>query len=102
MIIEHKLLEFGDQPTTVISREYSEEWTPGKEPYYPVNNEKNNELFNRYRELADKEEKVIFGGRLGNYKYYNMDQVIEEALSLAEKELRRRIFPEDDAAAVMD
>ena len=101
-IIEHKHFEFGDQPTTVISREYSEEWTPGKEPYYPVNNEKNNKLFNRYRELADKEEKVIFGGRLGNYRYYNMDQVIEEALSLAEKELKRRIVPEDDTTTVTD
>lgn len=93
-IIEHKHFEFGDQPTTVISREYSEEWTPGKEPYYPVNNEKNNELFNRYRELADKEEKVIFGGRLGDYKYYNMDQVIDEALSLVNKELKKRVVVE--------
>lgn len=91
-IIEHKHFEFGTQPTTIISREYSQEWKPGMEPYYPVNDEKNNELFGKYRELADKEEKVIFGGRLGNYKYYNMDQVIEEALRMAEKELKRKII----------
>ena len=62
------------------------------EPYYPVNDEKNNELFQKYRELAERENKVIFGGRLGNYKYYNMDQVIEEALLMAEKELKRKII----------
>ncbi len=91
-IIEHKHFEFGKQPTTIISREYSEEWKPGMEPYYPVNDEKNNELFGKYRELAEKEDKVIFGGRLGNYKYYNMDQVIEEALLMAERELKRKIL----------
>ena len=91
-IIEHKHFEFGKQPTTIISREYSEEWKPGMEPYYPVNDEKNNELFQKYRELAERENKVIFGGRLGNYKYYNMDQVIEEALLMAEKELKRKII----------
>ena len=90
-IIEHKHFEFGTQPTTIISREYSAEWKPGMEPYYPVNDEKNNELFARYRELAEKEEKVIFGGRLGNYKYYNMDQVIEAAFGLVEQELKRKI-----------
>lgn len=90
-IIEHKHFEFGKQPTTIISREYSAEWKPGMEPYYPVNDEKNNELYQKYRELADKEENVIFGGRLGHYKYYNMDQVIEEALSMAQKELKRKI-----------
>ena len=90
-IIEHKHFEFGQQPTTIISREYSEEWKPGMEPYYPVNDEKNGALLAKYRELADKEENVIFGGRLGNYKYYNMDQVIEEALLLAQKELKRKI-----------
>ena len=84
-IIEHKHFEFGKQPATVISREYSSEWKPGIEPYYPINDEKNNELFARYR--AEKEEKVIFGGRLGNYKYYDMDKVIEAALEMAEKEL---------------
>ena len=84
-IIEHKHFEFGKQPATVISREYSSEWKPGIEPYYPINDEKNNELFARYRALAEKEEKVIFGGRLGNYRYY--DKVIEAALEMAEKEL---------------
>ena len=86
-IIEHKHFEFGKQPVTVISREYSSEWKPGIEPYYPINDEKNNELFARYRALAEQEEKVIFGGRLGNYRYYDMDKVIEAALEMAEKEL---------------
>ena len=85
-IIEHKHFEFGKQEKTVISREYSSEWKVGMEPYYPVNNEQNNALFEKYRELADKEENVIFGGRLGNYKYYDMDKVIEAALELVEKE----------------
>ncbi len=71
----------------MISREYSSEWKPGIEPYYPINDEKNNELFARYRALAEQEEKVIFGGRLGNYRYYDMDKVIEAALEMAEKEL---------------
>ena len=86
-IIEHKHFEFGKQKTTVISREYSSEWKPGIEPYYPINDEKNNSLFEKYRELADKETNVIFGGRLGNYKYYDMDKVIEAALELVNKEL---------------
>lgn len=86
-IIEHKHFEFGTQEKTIISREYSSEWKPGVEPYYPVNNDENNALFEKYRELADKEDKVIFGGRLGNYKYYDMDKVIEAALEMAEKEL---------------
>ena len=86
-IIEHKHFEFGAQPKTVISREYSSEWNPGVEPYYPVNNDENNALFEKYRELADKEDKVIFGGRLGNYKYYDMDKVIEAALEMVKKEL---------------
>lgn len=86
-IIEHKHFEFGTQPKTVISREYSSEWKPGVEPYYPVNNEENDALFAKYKALADKEEKVIFGGRLGNYKYYDMDKVIEAALEMTEKEL---------------
>ena len=90
-IIEHKHFEFGQQPVTVISREYSAEWKPGMEPYYPINDDKNNELYAKYRELADKEEKVIFGGRLGNYKYYNMDQVIEAALELVKTELKRKL-----------
>ena len=86
-IIEHKHFEFGTQEKTVISREYSSEWSVGMEPYYPVNNEQNNTLFEKYRELAEKESKVIFGGRLGNYKYYDMDKVIASALALVEKEL---------------
>lgn len=92
-IIEHKWFEFGkdengnDIPKTIISREYSSEWEKGDEPYYPVNDEKNNKLYNDYRQLAEKENKVIFGGRLGEYKYYDMDKVIEAALTAAEKEL---------------
>ena len=90
-IIEHKWFEFGkddqgnDLPKTVISREYSSEWKPGDEPYYPVNDAKNGEVYEMYRELASKEEKVIFGGRLGEYKYYDMDQVIASALLLCDK-----------------
>jgi len=90
-IIEHKWFEFGkdgqgnDLPKTVISREYSSEWKVGDEPYYPVNDEKNGILYKKYKALADKEEKVIFGGRLGEYKYYDMDAVIDSALKLAGK-----------------
>ena len=87
-IIEHKHFEFGTQPKTVISREYSSEWQPGVEPYYPVNDEKNTALYQKYKALAEKEEKVIFGGRLGEYRYYDMDAVLLSALSLAEKELQ--------------
>lgn len=86
-IIEHKHFEFGTQPKTVISKEYSSEWQPGVEPYYPVNNDENNALYEKYKKLADKETNVLFGGRLGNYKYYDMDKVIEAALELKEKEL---------------
>ena len=92
-IIEHKWFEFGrdangnDLPKTVISREYSSEWKPGDEPYYPVNDEKNGKLYAAYKALADKEENVVFGGRLGEYKYYDMDQVIASALSRAKNEL---------------
>ena len=92
-IIEHKWFEFGkdaegnDLPKTVISREYSSEWKPGDEPYYPVNDEKNGALYQAYRALADKERNIIFGGRLGEYKYYDMDQVIDAALKLCEREL---------------
>ena len=86
-IIEHKHFEFGRQEKTVISREYSSEWHQGMEPYYPVNDEKNNALFAEYRELADQEKNVIFGGRLGNYKYYDMDKVIEAALEVCNREL---------------
>ena len=92
-IIEHKWFEFGkddegnDIPKTVISREYSSEWKPGDEPYYPVNDEKNGKLYEEYKKLADREENVIFGGRLGEYKYYDMDAVIAAALEMCEKEL---------------
>lgn len=87
-IIEHKWFEFGSQPRTVISREYSSEWKPGDEPYYPVNDEKNNRLYEEYRKLAECERKVIFGGRLGEYKYYDMDAVIASALDQAGRELK--------------
>lgn len=86
-IIEHKFFEMGDQPKTVISKEYSSEWKPGDEPYYPVNDEKNSALYSKYKELADLEENKIFGGRLGEYKYYDMDKVIESALNAAKREL---------------
>ena len=86
-IIEHKWFEFGDQPKTVISREYSSEWKPGDEPYYPVNDEKNGSLYAEYKKLAEAENKVIFGGRLGEYRYYDMDAVIASALEMCEKEL---------------
>ncbi|MCR8658636.1 UDP-galactopyranose mutase [Paenibacillus endoradicis] len=79
-IIEHKHFEFGTQPKTVISREYSEEWKRGDEPYYPINDEKNNILYEKYKALAEAESNVIFGGRLGEYKYYDMDKVVEVAL----------------------
>jgi UDP-galactopyranose mutase len=86
-IIEHKHFEFGAQPKTVISREYSAEWKKGDEPYYPVNDKKNNELYLRYKDLADRERRVVFGGRLGEYRYYDMDKVVEKALEVAEREL---------------
>ena len=79
-IIEHKHFEFGKQEKTVISREYSSEWKVGMEPYYPVNDERNNQLFMEYQKLAEEEKNVIFGGRLGSYKYYDMDKVVEAAL----------------------
>ncbi len=85
-IIEHKHFEFGKQPTTVITREYSSEWSKGSEPYYPINDEKNGFLYEKYRELAEKEKNVIFGGRLGQYRYYDMDKVIESALETVENE----------------
>ncbi|MDD7268036.1 MAG: UDP-galactopyranose mutase [Lachnospiraceae bacterium] len=86
-IIEHKWFEFGTQEKTVISREYSSEWKLGDEPYYPVNDAKNSALYNRYKELAEQETSIIFGGRLGEYKYYDMDAVIYSALRMAEQEL---------------
>ena len=92
-IIEHKWFEFGkdaegrDLPKTVISREFSSEWKPGDEPYYPVNDEKNGALYQSYKKLADSETRVIFGGRLGEYKYYDMDKVIDSALEMSRREL---------------
>lgn len=85
-IIEHKHFEFGRQPTTIISREYSLEWKPGVEPYYPVNDDENNLLYQKYAGLAAQEKNVIFGGRLGQYKYYDMDKVIVAALEAARRE----------------
>jgi UDP-galactopyranose mutase len=93
-IIEHKWFEFGkdedgrDLPKTVISREFSSEWKPGDEPYYPINDEKNSSLYTQYKALADQENHVIFGGRLAEYKYYDMDQVIASALTMTEKEFQ--------------
>ncbi len=93
-IIEHKWFEFGkdpggnDLPKTIISREYSQEWYPGIEPYYPVNNQRNASLLEQYQRLAKKESNVIFGGRLGEYKYYDMDQVIAAALNKSAEEFR--------------
>jgi UDP-galactopyranose mutase len=93
-IIEHKWFEFGkdengnDLPKTVISREYSSEWKLGDEPYYPVNDEKNGKLYEEYKKLAEGEKNVIFGGRLGEYKYYDMDAVIASALKKCEEELK--------------
>ena len=86
-IIEHKHFEFGTQPKTVISREYSAEWSKGDEPYYPVNDQKNTEVYEKYKKLAEQQSGVIFGGRLGEYKYYDMDKVVEVALAAVEKEL---------------
>ena len=80
-VIEHKHFEFGTQPKTVISKEYSTDWKEGMEPYYPVNNEKNQILYQKYRKKAQQQEKVFFGGRLGEYKYYDMDKVIASAMN---------------------
>ena len=86
-IIEHKHFNFGKQPVTVISREYSSEWKQGDEPYYPVNNDRNNDLYEQYKKLAESEGNVIFGGRLGQYKYYDMDKVIAAALDMCKEQL---------------
>ncbi|NLG04906.1 MAG: UDP-galactopyranose mutase [Clostridia bacterium] len=85
-IIEHKHFEFGTQEKTVITKEYPATWKKGDEPYYPMNDKQNNELFQKYLELAGQEKQVIFGGRLGEYKYYDMHQVVEKALESADKE----------------
>ena len=90
-IIEHKWFEFGGQEKTVISREYSSEWSVGEEPYYPLNDEKNSALYREYAKLAEKEKNILFGGRLGEYKYYDMDAVIASALKLADRELRNKM-----------
>ena len=82
-IIEHKHFEFGTQPKTVISREFSKEWHKGDEPYYPINNDKNIKLYENYTRLASNQNKAIFCGRLGGYKYYNMDQVVRKSIDLA-------------------
>lgn len=87
-IIEHKHFEYGNQEKTVITREYPDKWTKEKEPYYPINNEKNNEMYAKYKELAEQEKNIVFGGRLGQYQYYDMHKVIEEALKLVEIELK--------------
>lgn len=87
-IIEHKHFEFNKCKGTVITKEYPQNWKLGDEAYYPVNDEKNNSLFEKYKKLADKEENVIFGGRLGNYKYYDMDKIIKTALELSKEELK--------------
>jgi UDP-galactopyranose mutase len=93
-IIEHKHFEFGTQPKTVITREYPEEWTTEKEPYYPINDTRNNTIFNNYKQLADNESKVTFGGRLAEYKYYDMHQIIGSALKKA-----RTHFAQEDAGS---
>ena len=85
-IIEHKHFEFGQQPTTVITREYPMKWERGMEPFYPVNDEKNNALLRKYQEMAEKTPHVIFGGRLGQYRYFDMDKVIALALEAASEE----------------
>lgn len=85
-IIEHKHFEFGTQPKTIITREFPADWHPGEEPYYPVNDEKNNQIFQKYKDRASLETKVVFGGRLGMYRYFDMHQVIEEALKLYAQE----------------
>jgi UDP-galactopyranose mutase len=91
-VIEHKHFEFGIQPNTVISREYPEEWKKGKEPYYPINDEKNNRLYEKYKELAKTRDDVIFGGRLANYKYFDMDKIVQLALLTAKNEFGRNSF----------
>lgn len=90
-IIEHKHFEFGDQPATVITREYPADWKPGDEPYYPINDERNTQLYEQYRKLAEGEGSVVFAGRLGGYKYYDMDKAIAAAFELVESELGTKL-----------
>ena len=87
-MIEHKHFEYGAQEKTVVTKEYPADWEEGMEPYYPINDERNQGLYQRYAELAAKEENMIFGGRLAEYKYYDMDKVIESAFALVEKEFK--------------
>ena len=84
-IIEHKYFEFGNQPKTVVTKEYPAKYDGSNEPYYPVNDSKNTELYKKYKDLADKEENVFFIGRLGQYKYFDMDKVIENTLDISRK-----------------
>ena len=86
-VIEHKHFEYGTQPKTVVTREYPADWAPGDEPYYPLNNEKNEALYAQYKELAEQEGSVVFAGRLGGYKYYDMDKCIAAAFDLVKAEL---------------
>ena len=86
-IIEHKHFEFGTQPTTIITREYPADWKPGDEPYYPINDARNEDLYKKYSELAEQEGDVVFAGRLGGYKYYDMDKAIAAAFDLVSAEL---------------
>lgn len=86
-IIEHKHFVHGTQPETIITREYPMTWTPGAEPYYPVNDARNSALYQKYQEKAAEQAKVLFGGRMGQYRYYDMDKAIESALSLAQSVL---------------
>ena len=90
-IIEHKHFEYGEQPKTVITREYPSDWQPGDEPYYPINDERNTKLYEQYEALAAEEGKVVFAGRLGGYKYYDMDKAIDAAFDLVEQELGVKI-----------
>ena len=87
-IIEHKHFEYGNQPKTVITKEYPATWNKGDEPYYPINNDRNNNIYSKYKELADREKSVIFGGRLAQYKYYDMHNVIEQALNTVKSEFK--------------
>ena len=100
-IIEHKHFEFGTQPGTVITREYPAEWRRGDEPYYPVNDEKNTKLYAGYLELAGKEKNVLFGGRLGQYRYYDMDKVIRAALDMVRSELAAEKIPVTEQAVFL-
>ena len=91
-IIEHKHFEYGAQPKTIITKEYPDNWNKEKEAYYPINNEKNNKLYEKYEQLADENNKIIFGGRLGKYKYFDMDKIIEQALEIVDKEINKNLY----------